>query len=363
MASYGIAISLPLPSSGQTQWDGPLNDILQAIIDVISQRVGVEGLDINATLDVQGNEIANALNLSFVTSGDPGLPNTVFYNSSGELCCRNSSNQLVQITSGGVVNVAGSGGFGGDYVSSNQNGASYANSTQTFSFTASGGTVYATVEHGAVKVHEGSTANAITLRSPASLASAYTLTFPGALNAGNPSLVTCDATGGLNVRSINPTGRVALVTADITGNLNYRLSASFTECIDACAMMGATGVYAGDDGWVFTSGPSPQSVDIPIRFQEGDRIDELVFGTNTMRCTGTLYHRTTGGGLAVIARASFNAGIPDRILNSSTPTLTGTLPFTPPTSSGSLFLRVQNSIANSGELYNCLVNGMRKIIS
>lgn len=194
MASYGIAITLPLPMAGQVQWDGPLSDLIQQLIDVLAQRVTTDGMDIGKALDMQGHALIDATAVEFVTNGDPGIANSIYYSSGGELFCRDGTNRPIQLTAGGVVNVAGSGGFGGDYVSSNQNGASFTNATNTFTFTVAGGTSYATMENGEVKIHQGSSANSVGLRAPTSLTT-YELTLPGALPGDDRTLLTADATG------------------------------------------------------------------------------------------------------------------------------------------------------------------------
>ena len=179
-ASYGIAIILPSPTAGQVFWDGPLNDKLQAIVDVLAQRVTVDGLDIQKALEMNGNALIDASAIDFVLGGDPGTASSLFYGTNGELFCRDGSNRLIQLTSNGVLNVAGNGGFGGDYVATNQNGAFYTNATQTFTFTAAGGTTFTTVEAGPLKTHNGGS-NAVTVQSPTNLGASYTFTLPTSL--------------------------------------------------------------------------------------------------------------------------------------------------------------------------------------
>jgi hypothetical protein len=340
MASYGVSIVLPLPTAGQVSWDGPLNDLLQQVIDVLAQRVTVDGLNVSAALDMQGHALVDATAIEFVTNGDPGVANSIYYSAGGELFVRDGSNRAVQLTSGGVVNVAGSGGFGGDYASSNQNGASFSNSTGAFTFTTTGGTTYATVEHGELKVHAGSSANSVGLKVPSSLTT-YELTLPGALPAGQQSLVTCDITGGLN----------------------YRLSASFTESVpvsNGTPVVSAGGLsYSQLQGWSFGTG---DVLSIGIPYTVGDRIDSVLFGANNP-VTGTLVHVSDTGGNAVIARLSFNsvsAGL--RTMAAGAATLTGTLPFTPP-GTGSLQLNLQPGSGSPLGVYSVYTTGMRKLIS
>ena len=340
--SYGIAITLPIPQAGQVAWDGPLNDLLQAVIDVLAQRVTVDGLDIAASLGMNGNALIDATNISFVTNGDLGTPNSIFYSTNGELFCRDGTNRLIQITSGGVINVGGTGGFGGDYVATNQNGASYTNSTQTFTFTAAGGTVFAPVESGRLVVHE-SGAPAVTLRSPSSL-TGYTLTFPN------------------NV----PQGARAVVTADATGSLAFSLSASFTESIPMQDGL-PDALSAGDAqyvGGIWTLGPTAGgTVDFGIPYTLGDRFDGFQFGTTGVQCTASLWHINNTGAQTLVLRKAFNgppAGL--QVLQPGSYTMTGTLPYTPP-GTGSLRFSVANGPAGYENVNSMYVIRTRKLIS
>jgi hypothetical protein len=325
MASYGVAITLPLPVSGQVQWDGPLGDLLQAFIDVLAQRVTVDGLDIGAALDMQGHALVNALNVQCIPSGDPGVANSLYYGTGGELFVRDGSNRAIQLTSGGVVNVAGSGGFGGDYVSSNQNGASFTNSTNTFTFTVSGGTTYATVEHGEVKIHQGSSANSVGLKASSAMGSSYELVLPDGLPAnGGPTLLRVDATGTVQLAA----------------------SASFTECIDVSrgvSKAGTTAYNGSGQGWGIGGVGQSGFVDFGIDHQLGDRIDSISFGTSGAgSITASLSFRSetevNQNGGHQVARVCFNDGTTAlHTMQNGTATLTGTLPYTSP-GTGSLCL-------------------------
>ena len=363
MASYGVSITLPLPVAGNVQWDGPLNSILQAIIDVLATRVTVDGLDVQAALDMQGNALVDATNIQFVTNGDPGVANSIYYSSGGELFVRDGLNRQIQLTAGGIVNVAGSGGFGGDYSSSNQNGASYTNATNTFTFTFGGGTSYANVEHADLKLHNGSSANSVTVKAPTSLASSYNLTLPQAPSAGNPNMMVVDATGTISFRQLLPAGQQALVAVDATGSINYRLSSSFVDYVDPSTGNPEDGAILGLTGWSLNS--SNTAVQIPIPYRTGDRIDGLDIGMNFAggaSVTCSIFHRSFGSQQAQLARVAFNGSSSGAIfrMTSGTPTMTGTLPITPP-GTGSLVLRVQT--VNSIVLGPVAVSGTRKLIT
>lgn len=332
-SSYGIRIVLPLPVTGQVQWDGPLNDLLQALLDVLAQRVTVDGLDIGAALDMQGNALINALNIQFVTGGDPGVPNSIYY-SGGELFVRDGSNRAIQLTSGGIVNVGGSGGFGGDYVSSNQNGASYTNATQTFTFTSAGGTSYATIEGGELKVHSGANANSVGLKSAAALASSIEFTLPTGLPNG-PGLLRVDGTGTMGVS----------------------VSGTFKEYWPIVPALTAGTVTSLSPGTQTISSGGSISFGFPCR--DGDTLIDFSFKTDNAQLTASVTFQGEGGSTQV-ARVALNTQTGIITINGSTPTLTGSMPFTPSVYSGSFFVSLQAAAGGPDRTITAFATTKRK---
>lgn len=356
MASYGVQITLPIPSAGQVQWSGPLNDLLQSFIDVLAARVTVDGIDITASLNMQGNALINALNVQFIPNGDTGVANTLYY-SGGELWLRDGTNRTVQITSGGVVNVAGSGGFGGDYISANQNGASYTSATQTFSFTSSGGTVYSALESEKVKIHNGSSAYSVTLQSP-TIAANETITLPGT-NPATRTFLMMDATGSLyaeagmarDARGLIVSGSTSIsgtiYVADVYGTSLSAGTGSFPVLKGLrdillqnpqTVIVPAIAGYASSPSFLSTTNTPPSvtvstggsnCAAIPAPVKVGDRIDSWVLainkGTASGKMTAQLYKYSSisgietaiGGptnssttlGVQTFASSSFNATV------------------------------------------------------
>src|SRR5574337_28424 len=151
MANYGTKITLSLPTGGQVSWDGPLNDVLNAIIDVLADRVTPAGFNYSTDLDAQGHALIDVRDIAFAPSADTGAVNTIFVAGSGqagvtagEWYLRDSSNNLVQLTSGGTINVASNAGFGGGYAAASQAAgspiATYNSANGRFSFTTEGST-------------------------------------------------------------------------------------------------------------------------------------------------------------------------------------------------------------------------------
>lgn len=328
MASYGVRITLTLPNAGDVQWDGPLGDVINAILDVVANRVGVDGLDINGTLDVQGHEISNILDARFTTGGDPGTANSIFINSSGELCVRDSSNRLVQVTSGGSVNVTGTGGFGGDYAAANPGGASFASATSTFTFTVSGGTVYATVEAGAYRIHNGSSTGYVGLAAPSTIGSTqYTLTMPVSLLSTGRRVMEVDSTGSIALTQFPLlSGTIAAGgTYQVTGNVQATQTGSFPVVLATRDTLYATPQTLVAPAAIWScSSPSfvdntvdPPAVTLstsaktshcPVSVRVGDRIDGYTWyinkGTAAGKVVGQLSRADNAGTVTAVGGAS-----------------------------------------------------------
>src|ERR1043165_6346130 len=147
-----------IPADGAAQWSGPLAALLQALID--NDEAGVPGsaLDIQADLSANGNRFVDLLGVRFtVASADPGVANSLFLSgSTPEWYLRDGSNNRIQVTAGGFLNVQGSGSIGGDYANSAA-AAIYTNSTSRFGFTSSPG-VFAVFETGGLMIQNGDSA-------------------------------------------------------------------------------------------------------------------------------------------------------------------------------------------------------------
>jgi hypothetical protein len=346
----GTQINITLPTVGMAAWGGPLNAVLQAIVDAVEEQVPPSSIDMTDSLDFQGQFAVNLKGTKYAQTADPGTANTFFVGTDGEYYLRDGNNTLIRLTSTGSINVSVVGGFGGDY--SGNGLASYSSSNVRYTFTNAAGSTYAVMESGELRVHNGTSTGYVALRPPSGQSSNVTLTLPPALPTnGGPTLVWCDATGGLNLQA----------------------SASFTECVDVArgaSAFGSQATYSPETlgggplggsitrGWLSTSG----AVDLGIDYQVGDRIDSVSFGVNAEGgpITGTLIHRSDDRSQSIIARAAFNSVDSEaKTLQNGTATMTGTLPFTPP-GTGSLYLRVASN--EPFQFYTCKVARTRRLI-
>lgn len=104
------------------------------------------------------------------------------YVAGGNLYYNNASGTSIQLTAGSALNAASIGGIGGDYATSTAS-VFYTAASVTFSFTSNTNTP-ANINAGSIIIREpAASSNAITLKSPVSLASGYDITLPTALPA------------------------------------------------------------------------------------------------------------------------------------------------------------------------------------
>lgn len=218
-------MGLDLPQPGVTagpQWATKLNTALTTVdshnhTTGKGARIPTAGLNINDDVAFNGYNLNNAnsyrmSSLSATLSGASDLRS--LYSVSGDLYYNNASGVAVKLTSGSGLNIASLGTIGGDYGGSNPASLFYTNSTKTFSFTQSTG-ITAKVAFGDISLFENvSGAQSVTIKSPTSLGSSYTLTLPTATPGA--STVMKSTTGG--ALSFGTVGSAEITDASITGS-------------------------------------------------------------------------------------------------------------------------------------------------
>lgn len=195
-------MNLALPVSGPGGEPGPLyaddnNNAFQAVDSHDHStgkgaQIGVAGLNITSDLTINGNNLISTRTSRYISSGSTlALTNdkNCVYVSSGNLYYNNGSGTAVQITAGAGLNASSIGGIGGDYGTSTAS-EFYTSSIKTFTFTQNSG-IPAKISCGDISVSETlSSTQAITIKSPASLGAAYTLTLPPALGTSGQVMTT-----------------------------------------------------------------------------------------------------------------------------------------------------------------------------
>lgn len=214
-------MNLNLPDPGVTSgpvWAQRLNTALTTIdshnhTTGQGAKVPVAGLNINADLGMGGYNLSSVNSSRYVNQGSPlagaSDVNSV-YVSGGELYYNDAGGAQVKITDSGSLNIASLGTIGGDYGGSDPASVFYTNATKTYTFTQSSG-VTGKVALGDIILYETvAAANGITIKSPTSLASSYTLTMPPSLPASN-RILAVSSSGAITAGATN-----AVQTGDIT---------------------------------------------------------------------------------------------------------------------------------------------------
>jgi|GEM_PF-6239301 len=197
-----MSLILPVPGTEPgPAWAQELNTAL-GVVDSHNHSPGSgvqvpsAGININADLACNNYNLSLPRSIMFTNqtstlSGTNDKSNVYVYN--GDLWYNNSSGTAVQVTSGSAVNVAGSGNISG--MGATTAAVTYSNTTKTFTFTQSSG-VTADIAAGSYNLYQDvSSANPVTLKSPASLANAYTITFPTSLPGSGTKICTITSAG------------------------------------------------------------------------------------------------------------------------------------------------------------------------
>ena len=314
----GVAISITLPTIGQASWGGPLNTALQAIVDAVEEMVPASSIDIDGDLDFQGQYAVNLKASKFVATADPGTANTLFVGTDGEVYIRDGSNNLIQVTDGGVLNIGLSGGgFGGDYVTAGAR-ALYSSAGGLYTFETPTAGTYARVEHGELRLHNGSSTGYTSLKPPSATATVMDLVLPAALPSTR-TFVMCDATGTMffepsmhrDSRGLVTSGSFAVIGASVfSGTIAHTQQVTWLDAAAGNAGTGgATSNYAADSGWSFGAGVA--TIDFPVPLMAGtrvNRVDAWVTRGGSTPITASLMGRVPGAAAQAVATTTFNTG-------------------------------------------------------
>lgn len=206
-------MNLPIPTVSQTggpQWASDNNSAF-TILDAHDHSPGSgvqitpDGLNINSDFPLNSNNLTLVKSVRFVSQPSPlAGPSDLgcLYEAGVDLYYNDGNGNQIQLTSGGGV--AGSPGSIGSL--SSPAAATYNAGSTKFIWT-SDTNKYAAMDNGAVTIRETNvaSANGITLQSPNSLASAYSLTLPAAL-PGSTQYLTSSSGGILSFSSADSIG-------------------------------------------------------------------------------------------------------------------------------------------------------------
>ncbi len=183
-----LDLYLPTPDdyNSTPSWGQLLNDnfqTLDAAVPSVDTPLTPERFRINADLDFNSWNATHLTGAEFQDQSDVLGSLLSIYFKDGEFYVNDNSGNEVQITEGGSVNAA-AGNISGLPSSPAGAGIAWDNSAGEFVFTGAGGNVRPTLATGPLKIYDvaaGPPANAVTLASPAALATSYMLKLPSGL--------------------------------------------------------------------------------------------------------------------------------------------------------------------------------------
>jgi hypothetical protein len=245
-------MSLDLPVVSTTlgpEWAELLNAALE-VIDNHDHTAGRGRLVTSAALNINDDVSINNKNLEDARSynmadnsgplSDPADVRSL-YAVSGELYYNDGIGNQIQITSGGALDASSVGGIGGDYGTSSAN-VYYSSVSKTFFFDQDTNK-RAKLDIGDLIIRETATsANGITLKSPASLAADYQLTLPAALPASTLPVVISN-TGVMSTQQLvaSQLATDSVTTAKIV-DLNVTTAKLADSSITAAKVNAASGI-------------------------------------------------------------------------------------------------------------------------
>jgi hypothetical protein len=314
MAIYPtIPLTVPTVGGSSGGWATILNTALLAVDGHSHLGVGSGGaqivsaaININADLTFASYSATNLRSATFAAGQAVSGVRKLYVGADAELYWNNStSGAAIQLTNGTALNVSAFiGGIGGDYTSVSA-ALNYDNSAARYTLRAGGGTTWARVAAGEVRIHEHASTSSIyvALAAPAGIASPYTVTFPAAVPAAK-RLVQVSAAGVLTFENtgieaatfsglITPTGGIAAATftglitasAGVTCAANQHVTVSGTGevkhgdrvlTIPGCAGVATAGVaYSTTHGGISSTAGTTIHYAIPLK--QGDRVTSVTF--------------------------------------------------------------------------------------
>lgn len=298
MPTTYMGLTLPTEDASDGLWDTILNDALE-LVDAHDHSSGkgvtvkTAGLEINADLPFGGFAATGvkALDLNAVAAATVASHTTALFVSSAdnELYWRTSGGVNVKLTSGTSLNSALLGGFTGDYGQGDEE-AEFTSGTGIFDFRVDDNT-RAYIDCSDIRLFEATSgiSNAVKLKSPAALASSYTLTLPAANPSGATKLLkvstagaaayTGSATHDGDLTQTGTLGVSGLVTATAgvttpanlacTGSGLFKRAADLPKTYGPARLQPVTGttLALGEGGATFDN-----DAILPIDSEQGERI-------------------------------------------------------------------------------------------
>lgn len=287
-----IPLTVPTVGGSSGAWGTILSAALLAVDSHNHLGVGSGGaqivsaaININADLTFASFSATNLRSATFAAGQAVTGVRKLYVGADTELYWNNSAaGAAIKITDGTSLNVAGFiGGIGGDYTAVAA-ALNYDDSAKRYTLRNGGGTTWARVAAGEVRIHEHASTSSIyvALAAPAGIASPYTLTFPAAV-PGSTQLAQVSSAGVVTFSNtvtnlITASAGVTCaanqhVTVSGTGDVKHgdremvRHPSQYSVSSSVTATRSAVGISAsaGADFWMA----------IPLRV--GDRVKSIAF--------------------------------------------------------------------------------------
>lgn len=326
MATTYMGLTLPTLGGSSGTWD----DLLNALVTLIDahdhttgagKRVPSGGVDFDDDVTITGSWLG-VVALGFRQSDSGTISpysRCLYMGTDNELYWRTAGGVNVKVTNGAALNIALVGGIEGDY-STTTASLYYEDLGKRYKFLQNGPAPdhWASVDAGDVKLYEKASGitNAVTLKSPAALAGAYSLTFPAAL-PGSTQIVQCSSAGAL-------TFVAAPVVSGVYTGAGFRWTNERRWIVGAPAWV-PVGAGAAFDatGREITLSTHTGAQDTPtatadLRCEIGSTITQVVVKARKTSAVGTLTarlveHDVAGGASSSVASASNSANNPGYI--------------------------------------------------
>lgn len=328
--TYGTSLGVELPDvADEVNWPGPLyaqqtKDVLQAIIDRLETKVTAAGIDIQDTLEFNGNLADELLGVRFENQDDALdaalYPRTIYWKDQ-DLYVNDGSGRQVRLITGGALDVSSSGGVTGSGYGSGGVEINWDTSAERYRLkSGSDATDYASAEMLAARLASGTTGFFASLGVASGMVADLDWTLPAA-HPASTSVVTIDSSGQMiltRALSVDTIAAAGLITASagLTGASDQHVTVAglgrFKHGTMVKYLTAAAGFGGGTYNGVGAITVGANSWSIPIDLPVGARILGLKWtgdpgsaGTKTFALWRI--HKTTLGSDASVASTTSTA--------------------------------------------------------
>jgi hypothetical protein len=245
-----MSLVLPTPGGSSGTWDDLLNAIF-GLLDAHSHATGSgvlirpAAIGINGDLTFAGFSPTNLRSLVFAEGQAVTGVRRIYVGADGELYWNSNVGTAVKLTDGTTLNMSFVGGIGGDYAAVSA-ALDYDDSNLRYTLKQGGGTLWARMASGEVRVYETSSTDTVYcgIAAPAALAVSYTrtlaLALPGSTQLAQMSAAGVETFSNTVANLITASGGVS--TPTISGTPN------FTDAVTMASTLGVTGLITATAG-------------------------------------------------------------------------------------------------------------------